>query len=459
MMSHPRSVAKLTSKTTLHLNLHGFVGNSDDRFTRLETSMLRPGNRRDVLKAAAGFMAASATFSAPSRWAAAAEKEAAEDAAADSRDLKITAVTTFKLLHKLKRPFGVSVSVPLSRTRTALIVKIETDAGLVGWGETGPISGAQGTIDDQLAPILIGQNPLRYRKLWRQLWGANFGNGLAVGAVDMALNDLRGKILGLPVADLFGGRMRDRVPVYGSTMNYMEGEEPEDLYPRQAAERAVEGFKALKMRLGRYSVAREAKVAKAVRDAVGPNVRLMVDGNAAYTLRSAVQMGRVLDELNFDFFEEPLPQSPRYAGYAELREKLPLPLAGGEAVDSRIAAKDLIDRRAVDIIQPDAALCGGIGEALFIGELAALSGIRCIPHCWGGAISIAASVQLLSLLPQPHWGFPTDTPLLELDLSENPWRTEIVKEPFKVVDGEIAVSKAPGLGIDVNEDAIRQYAV
>ena len=421
--------------------------------------MLRPGNRRDVLKAAAGFMAASATFSAPSRWAAAAEKEAAEDAAADSRDLKITAVTTFKLLHKLKRPFGVSVSVPLSRTRTALIVKIETDAGLVGWGETGPISGAQGTIDDQLAPILIGQNPLRYRKLWRQLWGANFGNGLAVGAVDMALNDLRGKILGLPVADLFGGRMRDRVPVYGSTMNYMEGEEPEDLYPRQAAERAAEGFKALKMRLGRYSVAREAKVAKAVRDAVGPNVRLMVDGNAAYTLRSAVQMGRVLDELNFDFFEEPLPQSPRYAGYAELREKLPLPLAGGEAVDSRIAAKDLIDRRAVDIIQPDAALCGGIGEALFIGELAALSGIRCIPHCWGGAISIAASVQLLSLLPQPHWGFPTDTPLLELDLSENPWRTEIVKEPFKVVDGEIAVSKAPGLGIEVNEDAIRQYAV
>lgn len=421
--------------------------------------MLRLGNRRELLRATAGFMAASATFSVPSRWAAAAEQEAVEDTAAVSRDLKITSVTTFKLLHKLKRPFGVSVSVPLSRTRTALIVKIETDAGLVGWGETGPISGAQGTIDDQLAPLLIGQNPLRHRKLWRQLWGANFGNGLAVGAVDMALNDLRGRVLGLPVADLFGGRFRDRVPVYGSTMNYIEGEDPEDLYPRQAAEKAAEGFKTLKMRLGRYSVAREAKVAKAVREAVGPDVRLMVDGNAAYTLRSAVQMGRVLDELNFEFFEEPLPQSPRYAGYAELREKLPLPLAGGEAVDSRIAAKDLIDRRAVDIIQPDAALCGGIGEALFIGELAALSGIRCIPHCWGGAISIAASVQLLSLLPDPHWGLPTDTPLLEFDLSENPWRTEIVKEPFKVVDGEIVVPKAPGLGIEVNEDVIRRYAV
>ena len=416
--------------------------------------MSESGNRRDLLKAAGGLVVAGAALASNSHRASAVDQ--AEDV---SRDLKITSVTTFKLLHKLKRPFGVSVSVPLSRTRTALIVKIETDAGLVGWGETGPISGARGTIDDQLAPILIGQNPLHYRKLWRQLWGANFGNGLAVGAVDMALNDLRGRALDLSVADLFGGRMRDRVPVYGSTMNYMEGEQPEDLYPRQAAARSEEGFKAMKMRLGRYSVAREAKVAKAVREAVGPDVRLMVDGNAAYTLRSAVQMGRVLDELNFDFFEEPLPQSPRYAGYEVLRDKLPLPLAGGEAVDSRIAAKELIDRRAVDIIQPDAALCGGIGEALFIGELAALSGIRCIPHCWGGAISIAASVQLLSLLPEPHWGLPTDTPLLELDLSENPWRTEIVKEPFKVVDGEIGVPKASGLGIEVDEEVIRKYAV
>lgn len=413
--------------------------------------MTQPSTRRDVLKAAGGFLAGAAS-SIPATFAD-------DSTNASTRDLKITAVRTFKLLHQLKRPFGVSVSVPLSRTRSALIVKIETDAGLVGWGETGPISGARGTIDEHLAPKLIGQNPLEYRRLWRNLWGANFGNGLAVGAVEMALNDLRGKALGLSVAELFGGRLRDHVPVYGSTMNYVEGEEPEDLFPREAAARAAEGYKALKMRIGRYSVARESKFIRAVREAVGPDVRLMADGNAAYTLRSAVQMGRVLDEFNFDFFEEPLPQSPRYAGYAELREKLPLPLAGGEAVDSRIAAKHLIDRRAVDIIQPDAALCGGIGEALFIGELAALSGIRCIPHCWGGAISIAASVQLLSLLPDPHWGFPTDTPLLELDLSENPWRTEIVKDPFKVIDGQITVPSAPGLGIEVNEDVIRKYAL
>lgn len=416
--------------------------------------MFEQGNRRKLLTSAGMALAGGvAGFAAkPAVGVQNTEGKA-------NQELKITAVTTFKLHHTLKRPFGVSVSVPLSKSRTALMVKIETDSGLVGWGETAPISGARGTIDNQLAPLLIGQDPLRYRQLWRKLWGANFGHGLAVGAVEMALNDVRGKALGMSVADLFGGRLRDLVPVYGSTMNYEEGHEPEDMYPKEAAARVAEGFTALKMRLGRYSVSREAKVAAAVRDAVGDDVRLMVDGNAAYTLRSAVQMGRVLDDLDFEFFEEPLPQSPRYAGYPELRQKLPLPLAGGEAVDSRIAAKDLIDRRAVDIIQPDAALCGGIGEALFIAELAALSGIRCIPHCWGGAISIAASVQLLSLLPDPHWGFPTDTPLLEFDLSENPWRTEIVREPFRIHKGHIEVPTAPGLGIDINEDVIRKYAV
>jgi len=380
-------------------------------------------------------------------------------APAGPRDLKITSVTTFSLLHKLKRPFGVSVSVPLSRTRTALLVKIETDAGLVGWGETGPISGARGTIDDHLAPKLIGQNPLEYRKLWRALWGPNFGNGLAVGAVEMALNDLRGKALGLPVAELFGGRMRDRVPVYGSTMNYVEGEKAEEAFPREAVARVQQGYKALKMRIGRFGVRRDAEIARLVRDAVGPDIQLMADGNAAYTMRTALQMGAILDELGFEFFEEPLPQSPRYAGYAELREKLTLPLAGGEAIDSRIAAKDLINRRAVDIIQPDAALCGGIGEVLFIAEMAELSRVRCIPHCWGGAISIAASVQLLSLIAEPHGGFTPDTPLLEYDLSENPWRTEIVRNPLPVESGTIAVPTAPGLGVDVDEDVVRKYAV
>jgi len=338
-------------------------------------------------------------------------------------------------------------------------VKNETDAGLVGWGETSPISGARGTIDDHLSKRLIGRNPLEYRRLWREMWGANFGNALAVGALDVALNDLRGKALGLTVAELFGGPLRRRIPVYASAMSYMQDSKPEEDYPKEAADLVRQGFRAMKMRLGRYPVRREAAVAKAVREAVGPHVKLMADANAAYTTESALRMGRVLHELEFEFFEEPMPQSPKYAGYDELRKKLPITLAAGEAVDSRASAKELIDRRVMDIIQPDVSLCGGIGEVLFIAEMAALSGIRCMPHCWGGAITIAATAQVASLLPDPHWGLPTDTPMLELDQSENPWRNELATNPLRQKNGFIQLPTGPGLGIEVNEDVVKAYAV
>ena len=272
------------------------------------------------------------------------------------------------------------------------------------------------------------------------MWGANFGNALAVGAVDTALNDVRGKALNLSVAELYGGRLRDQVPVYVSALNYVADREIEDEYPEVAAKMVERGHRAIKMRVGRHSIAREAPVIAKVREIVGPNVKLLADGNAAYTMGNAIRMGHVLHDQGFEFFEEPLPQSPHYTAYEELRQKLPLPLAAGEVLDSRATAKELIDRRCMDIIQPDLSLCGGLGEALFISELAALSGMRCLPHCWGGAIVIAASTHLLSLLPDPHWGRPTDTPLLEIDQGENPWRDELVTVPFTFRNGFVTVA-------------------
>ncbi|MFO1094495.1 MAG: mandelate racemase/muconate lactonizing enzyme family protein [Planctomycetaceae bacterium] len=242
-------------------------------------------------------------------------------------------------------------------------------------------------------------------------------------------------------------------------MNYREGEEPEQQFPAEAARLVEQGFRALKMRLGRYSVRREAKVAEAVRNAVGPDIKLFCDANAAYTLGSALEMGEALADLDFGFFEEPLPQSPDYTGYPELRERLPLPLAGGEALGDRKQAQSLLERRGVDIIQPDVSLCGGIREVLFIAELAALYGVPTITHCWGGVVLQAATAHLLSLLPDPHWGFPTDTPLMEFDTSENPWRTEIINTPLELKDGFVTVPTGPGLGIEVNEAAVKRYAV
>jgi len=410
-------------------------------------------SRREVLQLGAGMLVGGICGSA----------ESAEAVDADARrehpKLKITAVKAYRLRHHLQRPSGASVSVPLSKIREALLVKLETNAGLVGWGESEPISGARGTLVDHIAPRLIGRNPLEYRRLWREMWGPNFGNALAVGAVETALNDVRGKALNLPVAELFGGRLRDRVPVYVSALNYVADREIEDEYPEVAAKMVARGHRAIKMRVGRHPIAREAAVVAKVREVVGPQVKLLADGNAAYTMGNAIRMGHVLHDAGFAFFEEPMPQSPSYAAYEELRRKLPLPLAAGEALDSRATAKQLIDRRCMDIIQPDLSLCGGLGEALFISEMAALSGVRCMPHCWGGAIVIAASTHLLSLLPDPHWGFPTDTPLLEIDQGENPWREELVAEPFTFRDGFVDVPTKPGLGIEVKEDVVRKYAV
>lgn len=409
--------------------------------------------RRDLLRGA--MLAAGAGMAGASSRLIAAE----EPIASNLPKLKVTKVTTYLLETPLKQPFGPSISVVFEKTRTALLVKVETDAGIVGWGETAPINGARGTIVESLAPMLIDKNPLERRKLWRQMWGPNFGNALAVGAVDMALDDIRGKALGMPVAELYGGRMRDRVLAYASGLNYQEGMEPEEHYVKDAVNLVKRGFKAIKMRLGRYPIEREAALIAQIRAAVGPDVKLMADGNGVYTIKTALEMAEVLHNNKFEFWEEPLPQSPNYTGYDTLRDKMPLPLAGGEVLDSRANAADLIRRRGVDIIQPDVSLCGGIGEVLFISELAALSSMQTFPHCWGGAILIAATTHLVSLIQDPHWGFPTDTPLMELDQGENPWRTELVKTPVQVADGYVTVPTTPGLGVEVIDEAVEKYSV
>ena len=379
---------------------------------------------------------------------------------AAANPVRITAVKAYLLETTLNRAFGVSISQPLDKRRRTLLVKIETDAGIEGWGETYPILGARGAITDQIGPALIGENPLAYRKVMKKAWGRVFYNPLAVGALETALNDIRGKLQDKPVSALFGGRLRERVPAYASTMNYLEGIAPEELYPRQAAEHVELGFTALKMRLGRYPVKREIPIAQAVRAAVGKDIQLMADGNAAYASKGALAMGQALTELDFAFWEEPLPQAPDYAGYEHLRNKLAIPLAGGEALADRVAAKRLLNRGCFDIIQPDLALCGGISELLFIAELAALHSVQTTPHCGGGAILIASTLHARSLLADPTWGHPTHTPMLELDQSENPWRTQITDVSFQIEkDGHVTVPAKPGLGITVDEQAVQHFQI
>lgn len=371
--------------------------------------------------------------------------------------MKITAVKTFHLQCKLSQPAGGSGY--MEDTRNAVLIQISTDEGLVGWGETVALCGVRRLIEEQFAPLLVGQDPVRdYRKLGPQLWGRYFHSGPAVAGIDLALNDLRGKALKLPVAELYGGRMRDRVAVYASGMNYSDRPQPSDHFADEARQLAARGFRAMKMRIGRLPVKQDAAVAAKVRDAVGPDVKLMADGNGGYSLGSALTMGRELHQLGYYWFEEPLPEE-HYRGYETLREKLPLPLAAGEILDSRDCAKDLIERRIADILLPDVSLCGGIGEWLFVADLARLWGIPVNPHCWAGPLVIAATVHCLSLLPDASLGALPEQPMLELDVSENALRDEIVLNPWSLQDGLIAVPTAPGLGVEINEAAVERYAL
>lgn len=381
--------------------------------------------------------------------------EASQRDAARDNPLRITEVETFQLKHKLKKSIGPSTAY--YSERDTLLVKISTDEGLVGWGETAVLTGVRATIE-ALGEQLVGKNPLEHRKLWRDLWGPNFGNGLAVGALDIALHDLRGKALNLSVADMYGGRLRDRVTAYASAMNYTQGKDSVKQYPAEAARLVERGFRAMKMRVGGRPRDRDVAAATAVRKAVGPDVKLMCDGNGAYTLGGAIRMGRELEELEFYFFEEPLPQ-PKYAGYDVLTAKLDIPIAAGEVLDSRSTARDLIARRAMRIIQPDVSLCGGIGECLFIAEMARLWGIHAIPHCWGGALVIAATLQVLSLLPDATWSRSTESPMLEMDVYENPFREQLVTRPAVLRDGQVEIPTGPGLGVEIDEEVLERYAV
>jgi D-galactarolactone cycloisomerase len=371
--------------------------------------------------------------------------------------MKITAVETYYVRHELPQRIGPSTFY--YGYRDTLLVKLSTDEGLVGWGETAPMAGTRATIEGQLKAVLLGKDPLQHRPLWRQLWGPNFGDPLAVGAVDIALHDLRGKALNLPIAELFGGRLRERVPVYASAMNYTEGVDPLEQYPAEAA-RLVHsyGLRALKMRLGGQPLQQDVAVARAVRAAVGPDIKLMADGNGAYTIGTAIRMGRALEELGFYWFEEPLPQ-PGYAGYEMLTTALDINIAAGEVLGSREAFKEVLQRRAMDIVQPDISLCGGIAECLFVAEMARLWSIPCLPHAWGGGITILATIHLLSLLPDASWARTTETPMLEFDLYENPFRDEILGHPIAIQDGTVAVPTGPGLGGEVVEEILQRYRV
>ena len=354
----------------------------------------------------------------------------------------------------------------------SVLVKVETDDGLVGWGEAkaGVGSAASGyglaaIINRDLAPLLVGQDPRDVSRLWdvmyntpREGFALDRGHVLpqlgrrglsisAIAGVDIALWDLLGKSLGAPVWRLLGGRRAERMPAYASGGWADEARIGEQLlgYVAQG------GFRAVKMRVGVMDGEphRSASRVRAARQALGPDVKLMADAHGTWTVAEAKAFCRMVEDCDLYWLEEPVTADDK-TGLAEVRRASAVPIATGESEFTRHDFREIAELRAADVLQPDLAIAGGITEGVRIGAIASAFNLRLAPHLWSGAPAFAAGVALAA---SQSAGF-----ILEYSLGANPLLHELVHEKFAVVDGQLELPDRPGLGIEVDEGFVRRHA-
>jgi len=335
--------------------------------------------------------------------------------------------------------------------RTSSLVRVHTDEGVSGLGSVYSHPDlVRVVIEGQLAPMLCGQDPLSIESLWKRSynltrWYGRRGAAIsAIGGVDMALWDIRGKVEEKPVCELLGVR-RDRVPSYASALLWRD--DPVEL-GEEAKRHLASGFRAMKTRLGRnFKYDRDGLFS--LRNALGEEHRLMVDANARYDLSQAERMAPLFNEAGIFWLEEPFPPED-LDSYAALRSKLRVPLAAGENEVAMMDFRGLMERNLIDIIQPDCCRAGGITECLRIGRLAAEQGRFVATHTWSDAVALTANLHVLATLD-------TDV-MLEIDQTGNALIEDLLNERLELRDGKVTVPRGPGLGVSLNEDALERYS-
>ncbi len=375
--------------------------------------------------------------------------------------MRIKDVRTHVLAAALDQPF--SWSLGWTRTRTALLVEIETADGLLGWGESYGPARPNAAVVEAMKPLLIGADALASEALWEQLYAAFRDHGQkglpvqALSGIDIALWDLKGRHFGVPAHRLLGGPVRTEVKAYATGLYRRQAGDPRDYLAKEAAGYAAEGFAAMKLKVG-FGVAEDAAVARAVRAAIGGDVALMIDANHGYDATRAIQLGRQVAELDIGWFEEPVPPED-LAGYAEVRARQPIPVAGGECEFTRFGFRELLVRRAVDVVQPDTCAAGGLSECVKIAAMANAHGVRYVPHVWGTGVALAAALQLLAVLPHNPPCLHPEPPLLEFNRTEHPIRQAILADPIEHEGGVVRIPDGPGLGIEIDRAALERFKV
>ncbi len=347
--------------------------------------------------------------------------------------------------------------------RNWVFLEVETDEGLVGLGECTLEGFAKTEVAcvEDYKRLLIGRNPMEIEAIWddlyrRKFWRQDIISCTALSGIEIALWDIKGKALNVPVYELLGGACREYVRVYGNYwfMNKKMGKMSVGEYAEAAARAVENGWDALKWSpfgYPAYICTREQEhvieeCVRRVREAVGPNVELMCDAHARFNLATATSIARRLEPYNLLFFEEPIP-CENVDALAELHRRTRTPLATGEHIATHYQFREILEKYAVDIIQPDLQQTGGLMVGKKIAAMAQAYYMNIIPHNCKGPVSTCA-----------HAHFCLSTPNAQmLEYIIVPDRQDVLVEPFLPKDGKLYLSRKPGLGIELNHKALSKY--
>ncbi|MGH2625470.1 MAG: mandelate racemase/muconate lactonizing enzyme family protein, partial [Anaerolineales bacterium] len=385
-----------------------------------------------------------------------------------SLSMKIERVVAHPLAAKAPKP--VSFSIGDYSTFYGTLVEVTTDEGVTGVGEAIARKAPQvvaGIVDDLLAPLVIGRDPRDIAGLWEQMfaqlrrWGHSRGFVLeAISGIDGALWDLLARAAGEPLYRTLRGAGRDRVACYASKVYLTDVE-------RMAAEAAGmkgRGFRAIKVQIGRRAdqggLRGDISSVAAIREAVGPEVAIMLDANGAFDAATAIRLGRQLEPYDISWLEEPVPPDD-LSGYEMIRRGQTVPLAAGESEFGIFGFRDLIERRAVDVLQPEIARIGGFTAALQLGALAYAYNLRIAPHTgFSAGVAHLASLHLAAAIPNFMTYEYMLPELLGADgYTENPLR-DIFTQPFpEPREGMLDLPQGPGLGLEVDWKRVQAFEV
>lgn len=372
--------------------------------------------------------------------------------------MKIASVEAYPLEAKVNEPY-LSPSGNVYTRRTAFLVRVTTDDGLEGWGQTdGPAGTLAAACEELFAPLLVGRDPTATQTLWSQMQRAarRLGTGLnrLVGALDVALWDLRGQVQGRSIAQLMGATGGGRFPAVATAVFYQPGGSSLQHRVEIAVGYAETGFRAVKVKVGGLPPSEDLKHLEAIQEALGERVMISVDANCSYRTRTAVSMARRLADMGVYWFEEPLPLED-LGGYRAVSEAGGLWVAGGQALPSAEAFLPLLEAHALHFVQPNISQVGGFTETQRLVAVAESLGARYSPTGWGTGLTLAASLQMRAVTASiAEAPFP-DLDWIECETIDNPLREGVLENPIRPKDGYLEVPSGPGLGVRVNLEAVQ----